>query len=79
MRQMGHKSNGNAVNLPMLSKVLGQLLMVETAFMAVPLVVCLLGRESDAWSFAAVMALTGLTGACHVPIVTSCAVATGCF
>ena len=60
---MGHKSNGNAVNLPMLSKVLGQLLMVETAFMAVPLVVCLLGRESDAWSFAAVMALTGLTGA----------------
>ena len=63
MRQTGHNSNGNVVNLPMLSKVLGQLLMVETAFMALPLAVCLIGRESDAWAFAAVMALTGLTGA----------------
>ena len=63
MRQTSHNSNGNVVNLPMLSKVLGQLLMVETAFMALPLAVCLIGRESDAWAFAAVMALTGLTGA----------------
>ena len=63
MRQTGHNSNGNSVNLPMLSKVLGQLLMVETAFMALPLVVCLLGRESDAWAFAVVMTLTGLVGA----------------
>ena len=63
MRRTGHNSNGNVVNLPMLSKVLGQLLMVEMAFMALPLAVCLIGRESDAWAFAAVMALTGLTGA----------------
>ena len=62
MRRTSYKSEGTAVNLPMLFKLLGQLLMVEAAFMALPLVACLLAGQRDAWIFAAVMVLTGLVG-----------------
>ena len=63
MRQHNHRSIGNAINLRMLCKVLGQLLLVETAFMIMPLIVCLVQREYDARAFVVVMALTGMTGA----------------
>lgn len=46
----------------MLCKVLGQLLLVETAFMVLPLAVCLANREHDAWAFVVVMALTAISG-----------------
>ena len=63
MRQQNHRTVGNAINLRMLCKVLGQLLLVETAFMVMPLAVCLAHREHDAWAFVVVMVLTALTGA----------------
>ena len=62
MKRTDNRLGGQTINLPMLVKVLGQLLMVETAFMSLPLVACQIAGERDAWTFAAVMALTGLCG-----------------
>ncbi|MBP5385989.1 MAG: TrkH family potassium uptake protein [Prevotella sp.] len=63
MRHNNSRNVGNAINLRMLCKVLGQLLLVETAFMVLPLLVCLANRESDAWAFVIVMVITAMTGA----------------
>ena len=62
MRHHTHRYVGNAINLRMLCKVLGQLLLVETAFMVLPLAVSLANREDDAWAFVIVMAITAITG-----------------
>ena len=63
MRQQNHRNIGNTINLRMLCEVLGQLLLVETAFMIMPLALCLVHHEYDARAFVVVMALTGMTGA----------------
>lgn len=52
------------INYPMLLRVIGWLLMIEAAFMTVPLVTCLLyGETCDACSFAVSAAATLVTGA----------------
>lgn len=47
----------------MVFKVLGQLLLVETAFMSLPLAVCLFNGEHDWLAFAATIAVTLAVGA----------------
>lgn len=47
----------------MVFKVLGQLLLVETAFMSLPLAVCLFNGEHDWLAFAATIAVTLVVGA----------------
>ncbi len=66
MRHNTYRYVGNTINLRMLCKVLGQLLLVETAFMVLPLALCLAYREGDAWAFVAVMVLTAMTGSAMV-------------
>lgn len=56
-------SNTRRINYPMLLRVLGWLLMVEGAFMLIPLLTCLLYDETDAWAFATAVALTVGCGA----------------
>ena len=51
------------INYAMIARILGQLLMVESVFMGLPLLVCVVGRESDWRAFAITMALTAATGA----------------
>ena len=62
MRHNSHRYVDNAINLRMLCKVLGQLLLVETAFMVLPLTLCLAYHEDDAWAFVIVMVITAITG-----------------
>lgn len=50
------------INVAMLLKVTGWLLMIEGAFMLIPTLVCLFYRESDWLPFAAGSAITTLTG-----------------
>lgn len=57
------KTYYNAINYRMILRILGQLLMVESAFMVLPLITCLLYHEKDALPFAGVTVLTFLTGA----------------
>lgn len=39
--------NNHAINFEMVMKVLGQLLMIEAGFMALPLIVSLISHEND--------------------------------
>ncbi len=51
------------INLPMIMRVTGQLLLVEAAFMTLPFIVCLFRKESDWLAFAVGLALMCGTGA----------------
>ncbi|MBR6945239.1 MAG: TrkH family potassium uptake protein, partial [Prevotella sp.] len=62
MRHSTHQYFDNAINLQMLCKVLGQLLLVETTFMILPLTVCLTYHEDDTWTFILVIAITAIAG-----------------
>lgn len=55
-------SNTRRVNFPMLLRVLGWLLIIEAIFMTVPLVTCLLYRESDYLPFLCTMGVTLVAG-----------------
>lgn len=54
--------NNHAINFEMVMKVLGQLLMIEAGFMALPLIVSLISHENDSIAFAIVLVLTLSTG-----------------
>lgn len=54
--------NSHAINYAMVLKVLGQLLIIEAGFMALPLTVSLLSHEHDSMAFAIAIVLTLLTG-----------------
>ncbi|MDE6497660.1 MAG: TrkH family potassium uptake protein [Muribaculaceae bacterium] len=57
-----HKREHRIVNWPMLLRVAGWLMMMEAAFMLIPLAVCLAYGESDRLPFAATAAGTALAG-----------------
>ncbi len=52
------------VNFPMLLRVTGWLMMIEAAFMLLPLVTCIIYREHDFWAFLIPAGVTGVIGAC---------------
>ena len=56
-----YKSRSN-VNLPMLMRVAGWLLMIEAAFMLFPLITCLIYGESDYLGFLIATAITAVAG-----------------
>ncbi len=62
MKYLTNNTKSNAINYRMILKVLGQLMLVEAAFMLLPLMVCLFNDESDWIPFAVVMTLTFLVG-----------------
>ncbi|MCM1504930.1 MAG: TrkH family potassium uptake protein [Muribaculum sp.] len=51
------------INYPMLLRVLGWLLMIEAIFMLIPLLTCIIYKESDAWAFVTAIAITMICGA----------------
>ncbi len=53
----------SGINLAMILRILGQLMMVEAAFMVLPLLMCLYYHESDWRVFATTVAVTAATGA----------------
>lgn len=56
------KHHHQLVNLPMLLRVAGWLMMIEALFMLIPIATCLIYGESD-WSvFAVIACITGLCG-----------------
>lgn len=59
---MYHKKKRSLINLPMLLRVSGWLMMIESLFMLIPMGTCLYFRESDWLSFALTAAGTGATG-----------------
>lgn len=59
---MYRKKNRKLVNLPMLARVAGWLLMIEALFMLIPLITCLVYDEDDWLCFAVTAAVTGVTG-----------------
>ncbi len=61
-------SNTRRINFPMLLKVLGWLLIIESIFMTVPLLTCVIYEENDFWSFLVAIAVTLTSGV----IMTSC-------
>jgi len=58
MKYLITNTRSNVINYRMILKVLGQLMMIEAAFMVLPLLVCLFNDESDWTAFAIVIALT---------------------
>ena len=64
MEPRTEKIRNNAINARLVFKIMGQLLMVEAAFMALPLIVCLITNESDWKAFAITLLLTALSGGC---------------
>ena len=50
---MYHKKKRSLINLPMLLRVSGWLMMIESLFMLIPMGTCLYFRESDWLPFAA--------------------------
>ncbi|MBP5314870.1 MAG: TrkH family potassium uptake protein [Muribaculaceae bacterium] len=54
---------GRGINFAMILRILGQLMMVEAVFMAIPLLVSVYNHESDWKAFAITVALTAATGA----------------
>ena len=60
---MNNQHRQLSANHAMVFKVLGQLLLVETAFMSLPLAVCLFNGEHDWLAFAATIAVTLAVGA----------------
>ena len=59
---MYHKKKRSLINLPMLLRVSGWLMMIESLFMLIPMGTCLYFRESDWLPFALTAAGTGATG-----------------
>lgn len=55
-------SNTHRVNFPMLLKVLGWLLLIESIFMLVPLFTCAIYEEHDFWAFLIAVAVTLASG-----------------
>lgn len=55
-------SNTQRVNFPMLLKVLGWLLIIESMFMTVPMLTCAIYKEHDFWAFLIALAVTLGTG-----------------
>lgn len=51
------------INLPMVVKVMGWLMMIEAVFMSAPMITCLIYGESDWIGFAIAIGITLLTGA----------------
>ena len=49
---MYHKKKRSLINLPMLLRVSGWLMMIESLFMLIPMGTCLYFRESDWLPFA---------------------------
>ncbi len=58
----GKTLRSNVINFGLVLKVMGQLMLVEAAFMLLPLVVCLAMNEGDWKAFAYTVALTTVTG-----------------
>lgn len=54
--------NRSRINFPMLLRVIGWLMMIESFFMLFPMVVCLIYGESDYKAFAISAAITALSG-----------------
>ncbi len=59
---MYHKKKRSLINLPMLLRVSGWLMMIESLFMLIPMGTCLYFRESDWLPFELTAAGTGATG-----------------
>ena len=62
MKYLITNPRSNVINYRLILRVLGQLLMIEAAFMSLPLLVCLIYNERDWMAFAFVIVLTFLTG-----------------
>ena len=62
MKYLITNPRSNVINHRLILKVLGQLLMIEAAFMSLPLLVCWIYGEHDWTAFAIVIALTFSTG-----------------
>ena len=58
MAYINIKPKEDAINYEMIGRIMGQLLMVEAGFMALPLAVCLFYKEKDFVAFLIVMLLT---------------------
>ena len=56
-------ANSREINIPKQLTLLGLLLIIESAFICVPLAVCLFMREADWLPFLIAVAVTGVTGA----------------
>lgn len=52
------------LNIPMLGRIIGSLMLLEACFIAIPLITCLVYGESDWIWFAATMVLTAVIGFC---------------
>lgn len=50
------------VNFPILLRVTGWLMMIEAAFMLIPLITCIVYKESDYLAFVVAVAVTGISG-----------------
>lgn len=61
-------NNRSKVNLPILMRITGWLIMIEAAFMIIPLVTCLIYHESDYMAFLIATGITASAGA----IMTFC-------
>ncbi len=57
------RTDRRLINLPMVARVVGWLMMIESIFMCAPLVTCIIYGESDALGFAIAVALTAGLGA----------------
>lgn len=66
MNGIAHKKHGSSyrvINFPMLLKVTGWLLLVESAFMLIPVITCLVYEEwADFWPFLCVNLFTAIVG-----------------
>lgn len=56
-------SSYSRINLRMLTRVVGWLLMIEAVFMVIPLVTCVVYSEADTMAFAISAAITAVSGA----------------
>ena len=63
MKYLFAHPQSNAINFGMIMRILGQMMMVEAAFMILPLVVCLLYGEEDWKPFALIASITLVIGA----------------
>lgn len=52
----------NYINLPMLARVVGYLLVIEAVFMLIPLIVAIMAKGESFWPFLACIGITGVSG-----------------
>ncbi len=62
-RQQNSTYASGGINYAMIARILGQLMMVEAAFMLLPLLTCLFNHESDWQAFAITIGVTMAAGA----------------